>query len=793
MTRRGGAGERGFEALRFGAYDWRRLTRSVSLYAASAIACVALFFFLHYIGNGISYKLAAQRFAAAIEFNERREGYWNLYEYCEFSFMTLGGADDPGVDRGHSARRRPGAGEAHALRDALIPLIAKPMPMISFHEPCRIDIAEDGSQTRDILHSARYWWGGKAIYAIALRALSVREIHLLTLWLAGAAWIALAAVLAATNRKALLILLPLIVFGALLSETLISLNAANGLPYLWAVASAAALAWLIRTRPLAPRALAAARLFCFIAGMVSAYLWLSESHQILAATLIGMLGYFGQRGDSAKESAKFAGSCVALYMVGFAASWGLGLGVRIAAAAFSGSPTFILDNFFEIVRGNLDQTAVQTVGDADTPGYPIIKYFPLFYEAALRRVEFAGGQAARTALMGLSGALLLGAAWLAWIRARQGRTRLRSDMLWIAGMAALAAPQFMLPEDFPFRRSVYVFIFYGLCASCLILALLDLDAARRARAHHPKYPSPYKSSVLRHARARLSVPSALLRRLPSAAVLRRAGCGCALIGIAAAFYLFSIPEKRLIDRISELGDPVVQARFEVYWDKGNSKLIYFKRDCNDRDIFARFILRLYPYDVSVLRDGIERDLGRSNRDFWLYKQYRVRTAAYCAAEIDMPDYDVGKIRTGQFISVARRLKVWDMRLENDLALWAGNGRLDWADDIGERAAASVFDLHLNESEGALTYIKEPCSQADADARFFLHVTPANPFNIPFSLMTPDSDNLDFDFADEFGEIRDGKCRVQQRLPDYRIARIKTGQFADDGKIWEEVLDIGGSR
>ena len=42
---------------------------------------------------------------------------------------------------------------------------------------------------------------------------------------------------------------------------------------------------------------------------------------------------------------------------------------------------------------------------------------------------------------------------------------------------------------------------------------------------------------------------------------------------------------------------------------------------------------------------------------------------------------------------------------------------------GEPAVRSAFDVYLH--EGTLVYVKEPCVRADTEAKFFLHLIPAD--------------------------------------------------------------------
>ena len=50
------------------------------------------------------------------------------------------------------------------------------------------------------------------------------------------------------------------------------------------------------------------------------------------------------------------------------------------------------------------------------------------------------------------------------------------------------------------------------------------------------------------------------------------------------------------------------------------------------------------------------------------------------------------------------------------------------EQAGERVVRSSWDVYLG--EGKLTYVKEPCAPDDVQAKFVLHVTPADPADLP---------------------------------------------------------------
>ena len=99
---------------------------------------------------------------------------------------------------------------------------------------------------------------------------------------------------------------------------------------------------------------------------------------------------------------------------------------------------------------------------------------------------------------------------------------------------------------------------------------------------------------------------------------------------------------------------------------------------------------------------------------------------------------------------------------------------------------STFDVHLRED--LLFYVKEPCGAEDESATFFLHLFPVDMDDLPARRRWYGFDNLDFRFHDH-GMRSAGQCFDLRLLPDYPIARIRTGQYRvnKDGshtRLWE---------
>ncbi len=103
--------------------------------------------------------------------------------------------------------------------------------------------------------------------------------------------------------------------------------------------------------------------------------------------------------------------------------------------------------------------------------------------------------------------------------------------------------------------------------------------------------------------------------------------------------------------------------------------------------------------------------------------------------------------------------------------------------IAQNPPVISADFDVYHSNGRLTYIKEDCSWVDARTKFFLHLTPQNPEDLPDERQKIGFDNLDFSFKERQRWVL-GKCVAVANLPDYAIAYISAGHFTPGaGKVW----------
>ena len=115
---------------------------------------------------------------------------------------------------------------------------------------------------------------------------------------------------------------------------------------------------------------------------------------------------------------------------------------------------------------------------------------------------------------------------------------------------------------------------------------------------------------------------------------------------------------------------------------------------------------------------------------------------------------------------------------------------------GEPLASAVYDVFL--VGRTLTYLRDGCPPQDLETRrIFLHVDPVDAADLPGWRREYGFDNLDIFLATSWDALWrlsprfltasaariDGNCVATARLPDYAIARVRTGQFDDSGQLW----------
>ena len=104
--------------------------------------------------------------------------------------------------------------------------------------------------------------------------------------------------------------------------------------------------------------------------------------------------------------------------------------------------------------------------------------------------------------------------------------------------------------------------------------------------------------------------------------------------------------------IAESGPPLIQARYNVHHTVhtllGDS-LLYVKEECSagDDDIAAPFLLHIVPADAEDLPEHSQPP-GFENRDF-TFEERGWREEERCLAWQQLPAYEIGSVRTGQYL------------------------------------------------------------------------------------------------------------------------------------------------
>ena len=200
---------------------------------------------------------------------------------------------------------------------------------------------------------------------------------------------------------------------------------------------------------------------------------------------------------------------------------------------------------------------------------------------------------------------------------------------------------------------------------------------------------------------------------------------------------------------------------------------YLKEQCDGSNLTKRLFLHVFPAAVEDLPED-RRQHRFDNFDF-VVRDRGLLIDGKCMASVDLPQYDIAGIRTGRVGADGEW--VW-----NAAQVVQGPELISAYQKIvsTEPVARSEFDLYIDGSN--LYYVKEPCGEEDTAAGFFLHIVPADEDDLPDDRREHGFDNLDFGFEYR-GVLFDGKCAAAVPLPQYGIARIVTGQFDGDGRVW----------
>ena len=251
----------------------------------------------------------------------------------------------------------------------------------------------------------------------------------------------------------------------------------------------------------------------------------------------------------------------------------------------------------------------------------------------------------------------------------------------------------------------------------------------------------------------------------------------------ARLYLIELPDlfdslRKPLGDIKREGKLIISSNFDVYLR--DDALAYVKEPCSLSDVERRLFLHITPTNTHELPDD-RKQYGFDNLNFDFFT-YGIIIDEKCVAVRDLPQYEIKRISTGQF---GEEGKIWEAEFRVGF-LEAMTEAYQYAANHAP-TAQSVFDVYRR--EGTIIYVKEPCIDSDAADPFFLHVTPRDNDDLPDDRKQHGFDNLDFDFF-TYGTIIDEKCVAVHDLPQYEIRHISTGQFGEEGRIWEAEFGVG---
>ena len=251
-------------------------------------------------------------------------------------------------------------------------------------------------------------------------------------------------------------------------------------------------------------------------------------------------------------------------------------------------------------------------------------------------------------------------------------------------------------------------------------------------------------------------------------------------------------KQRYVEQlIEQAGEPVVRAAWDVY--RTGRKLTYLKTPCVPADTQAEFILQAIPVDPADL-PAHRRPYGFDLLGFYFHIRGGIRLDDQCVVTASLPDYDISRIRVGQWSTEENRT-LWETTAEPFNADRHRAQRQRYVDQLIEQADEQVARAGWNvyRKGRKLIYRKQPCAPADTQAKLVLHVTPVDPADLLADRERHGFDSLGFYF-DQRGFRLDNQCIAIAQLPDYAIGRIRVGQWIADGNrtVWDaEFLEIGG--
>ena len=106
--------------------------------------------------------------------------------------------------------------------------------------------------------------------------------------------------------------------------------------------------------------------------------------------------------------------------------------------------------------------------------------------------------------------------------------------------------------------------------------------------------------------------------------------------------------EKAYQEIASSGAPAARSDFDLYPDVDVDALSYLKAPCGEEDTRGRFFLSVHPADAEDLPED-RRAHGHESLNFTFAPPVGVVFNGKCMATRPLPDYDIAKIETGQWI------------------------------------------------------------------------------------------------------------------------------------------------
>ena len=225
-------------------------------------------------------------------------------------------------------------------------------------------------------------------------------------------------------------------------------------------------------------------------------------------------------------------------------------------------------------------------------------------------------------------------------------------------------------------------------------------------------------------------------------------------------------------------EPTVVSSWEIW--RREDALVYRRAPCSAADTETRFFLELHASGEAAAAGA--RPL--ENRDFDFEDLGIRRGGEECLAIVPIPIEGFERFETGQNGRTTR----WRATARLDEERWLAMLRSALGSiRSGAWTPTARSEFALYSAEEALWYYRAPCSRPDLEARFFLHLYPRAAADLPVDRLEHGFENRDFAFADR-GSLLEGGCLARVKIPDYEIARLRTGQFHPGGApLWSVEL------